>query len=286
MVGSASWSLSGNEFIAFCFQYFTCSTYGWFDHWRPISFFVRICLLHPANQPLWYIEASWSTGFPSSNSKLECEQVLGKFFWEKSQIRYEYQCIKFTARKHSSNIQKLQRAFERRTMCFHGSFFFVMNYGCTWYIKFFSFRIKYNLIKRLIKYPDLDHQAAPFFLKTAGLNLSFDQYNMKQCSAIFGQVKKKWVSILFSEILWSGRFLFLFFYFEAEVLMLKYNKTSYPYLLSFLYPSVQAHHIIHKHHNGTQKTQVFGWLIQSSTKFWPSQNSIETFLKKNYENKK
>ena len=81
---------------------------------------------------------------------------------------------------------------------------------------------------------------------------------MKQCSAIFGQVKKKLVSILFSEILWSGgRFLFLFFYFEAEVLMLEHNKT-YPYLLSFLYQSVQAHHIIHKHRNGTQKTQVFG----------------------------
>ena len=54
------------------------------------------------------------------------------------------------------------------------------------------------------------------------------------------------VSVLFSEILWlGGRFLFFIFYFEAEVLMLKYNKT-YPYLLSFLHPSVQVYYIKHK----------------------------------------
>ena len=40
-----------------------------------------------------------------------------------------------------------------------------------------------------------------------------------------------------------GRKVFIFvFYFEAEVLMPKYNKT-YPYLLWFLHPSVQAYHI-------------------------------------------
>ena len=40
-----------------------------------------------------------------------------------------------------------------------------------------------------------------------------------------------------------GRKVFiLIFYFEAEVLMLKYNKT-YPYLLSFLHPSVPRHTI-------------------------------------------
>ena len=40
-----------------------------------------------------------------------------------------------------------------------------------------------------------------------------------------------------------GRKVFIFvFYFEEEVLMPKYNKT-YPYLLWFLHPSVQAYHI-------------------------------------------
>ena len=40
-----------------------------------------------------------------------------------------------------------------------------------------------------------------------------------------------------------GRKVFIFiFYFEAEVLMPKYNKT-YSYLLSFLHPSVQEYHI-------------------------------------------
>ena len=67
--------------------------------------------------------------------------------------------------------------------------------------------------------------------------------------------------------------------------MLKYNKT-YPNLLSFLHPSVQAYYIIHKHHIGMQKTYVFGQLIQTSHQVLPSQTSIETFLKKNYENKK
>ena len=40
-------------------------------------------------------------------------------------------------------------------------------------------------------------------------------------------------------------FIFIF-YFEADVLMLKYNKT-YPYLLSLFHSSVQAYYIIHKH---------------------------------------
>ena len=71
---------------------------------------------------------------------------------------------------------------------------------------------------------------------------------------------------------------FLFLFFDSEVLMLKYSKT-YPYLLSFLYPSDQTYYIMHKHHIGTQKTQVFGQLFQTSTKVLSSQNSIETFLK-------
>ena len=51
-----------------------------------------------------------------------------------------------------------------------------------------------------------------------------------------------------------GSEVFIFyFYFLAEVLMLKYNKT-YPYLLLFLHPSVQAYYIIYKHDIGKQKT--------------------------------
>ena len=73
-----------------------------------------------------------------------------------------------------------------------------------------------------------------------------------------GQVKKNnWFAAerSFSEILWSGgRFCFLKWGFsDSEVLILKYNKT-YPYLLSLLHPSVQAYHINHKNHIGTQKT--------------------------------
>ena len=48
------------------------------------------------------------------------------------------------------------------------------------------------------------------------------------------------VSVLFFRNFKVGREAFIFiFCFEAEVLMLKYNKT-YPYLLSFLHPSVQV----------------------------------------------
>ena len=50
-----------------------------------------------------------------------------------------------------------------------------------------------------------------------------------------------------------GQEVFIFiFYFEVEVLMLKYNKT-YPYLLPFLHPSVLAYYVIHKHHIRTQR---------------------------------
>ena len=38
--------------------------------------------------------------------------------------------------------------------------------------------------------------------------------------------------------------------------MLKYNKT-YPYLLSFLHPSVQAYYIIHKHHIAERRKHKF-----------------------------
>ena len=71
--------------------------------------------------------------------------------------------------------------------------------------------------------------------------------------------------------------------------MLKYNKT-YANLLSFLHPSVQeAYYIIHKHHIGNaEKHKFFGQLIKDFYMYQvlPSQNSIGTFLKKNYENKK
>ena len=75
-------------------------------------------------------------------------------------------------------------------------------------------------------------------------------------------------------------FLFLlFFYFQAEVLMLKYNKT-YHYLLSFLHPSVQAYCITHtKHHIGMQKTKIFGQLIQKSTKFCRRKIVLKNILK-------
>ena len=55
---------------------------------------------------------------------------------------------------------------------------------------------------------------------------------------------------------------FYLFFFDSEVLMLKYDK-AYPYLLSLLHSSVQAYHIKHKHHIGTQKTYVFGQLIET-----------------------
>ena len=78
-----------------------------------------------------------------------------------------------------------------------------------------------------------------------------------------------------------GREVFILFLFDLEVVMLKYNKT-YPYLLSCLHPSVKAYYIIHKHHIGMQKTEV----RTTNSDFYqvlPSQNSIETFLRKNYE---
>ena len=73
----------------------------------------------------------------------------------------------------------------------------------------------------------------------------------------------------------------LLFFFNLEVLMLKYtcNKT-YPYLLSFLHPSVQAHYIIHNYHFGMQKTQVFRQLIQTSTKFCHCKIVLKHFQRK------
>ena len=61
--------------------------------------------------------------------------------------------------------------------------------------------------------------------------------------------------------------------------MLKYNKT-YPYLLSFLHPSVQVYYIVHKHHIGMQKTKIFGQLIQTSTKFCPHKIVLKHFKRK------
>ena len=100
--------------------------------------------------------------------------------------------------------------------------------------------------------------------------------------------KKELVSVLFSEILWSegGFFIFIIFYFQAEVLMLKYNKT-YHYLLSFLHPSVQAYCITHiKHHIGMQKTKIFGQLIQKSTKFCRRKIVLKHFKRKTMKIKK
>ena len=61
--------------------------------------------------------------------------------------------------------------------------------------------------------------------------------------------------------------------------MLKYNKT-YHYLLSFLHASGQTYYIIHKHYIGTFFTN-----NSDLYQVLPSRNSIETFLKKNYEKK-
>ena len=109
------------------------------------------------------------------------------------------------------------------------------------------------------------------------------------CCLLLGHVKKKeLVSVLFSEILWSegGFFIFIIFYFQAEVLMLKYNKT-YHYLLSFLHPSDQAYCITHiKHHIGMQKTKIFGQLIQKSTKFCRRKIVLKHFKRKTMKIKK
>ena len=51
-----------------------------------------------------------------------------------------------------------------------------------------------------------------------------------------GQVKRNnWLESFFQKFM-VGREVFILFFFDSEVLMLKYNKT-YPYLLSLLYPS-------------------------------------------------
>ena len=70
--------------------------------------------------------------------------------------------------------------------------------------------------------------------------------------------------------------------------MLKYNKT-YPYLFSLLHPSVQAYHIKHKPHIAYWDAEKMSFQTTDSDFFYhvlQSQNYIETFLKKNYENKK
>ena len=74
--------------------------------------------------------------------------------------------------------------------------------------------------------------------REAPKSLSRDQYY----SHIRPSKKKNWLASLFQKFYGRGGG---FSFFDSEVLMLKYNKT-YRYLLSFLYPSVQAYCIIHK----------------------------------------
>ena len=81
-----------------------------------------------------------------------------------------------------------------------------------------------------------------------------------------------------------GREAFIF-YFEAEVLMLKYNK-SYSYLLSFLASKCSdiLYHIKTSYWNAENK--YFRTTNSDVYQVLPSQNSIETFFLKNYEKKK
>ena len=73
-------------------------------------------------------------------------------------------------------------------------------------------------------------------------------------TVIFKPSKKKIGLRPFFRNFMVGREILIFiFYFEAEFLMLKYNKT-YPYILLFLHRSVQAYYTVHKHHLGIQKT--------------------------------
>ena len=100
--------------------------------------------------------------------------------------------------------------------------------------------------------------------------------------------KKNWLASFFQKFYGrkGGFFIFIIFYFQAEVLMLKYNKT-YHYLLSFLHPSVQAYCITHiKHHIGMQKTKIFGQLIQKSTKFCRRKIVLKHFKRKTMKIKK
>ena len=95
--------------------------------------------------------------------------------------------------------------------------------------------------------------------------------------------KNNWLASFFQKF--YGQEGGFYFFFDSEVLMPKYNKT-YPYLLSFLHPSVQAYYIIHKHHKWNAENIHLRTTNSDFYQVLPSQNSIETFLKKNYENKK
>ena len=81
----------------------------------------------------------------------------------------------------------------------------------------------------------------------------------KECSyqAYFialGQVKKNnWLASFFQKF-YGREGGFYFYFFDSEVLIGRNTSKTHPYLLLFLHPSVQAFYIIHKHHNGTQKT--------------------------------
>ena len=109
------------------------------------------------------------------------------------------------------------------------------------------------------------------------------------CCLLLGHVKKKnWLAPFFQKFYGrkGGFFIFIIFYFQAEVLMLKYNKT-YHYLLSFLHPSVQTYCITHiKHHIGMQKTKIFGQLIQKCTKFCRRKIVLKHFKRKTMKIKK
>ena len=88
------------------------------------------------------------------------------------------------------------------------------------------------------------------------------------------------VSVLFSDILWSGG---SFFFFDSDVLMLKYDKT-YPYFFAVIAFKCSGKPY-HTQYWNAENTS-FRTTNSDFYQVLQSQNSIETFLKKNYENKK
>ena len=65
--------------------------------------------------------------------------------------------------------------------------------------------------------------------------------------------KNNWLASFFQKF-YGREGGFYFYFFDSEVLIGRNTSKTHPYLLLFLHPSVQAFYIIHKHHNGTQKT--------------------------------
>ena len=65
---------------------------------------------------------------------------------------------------------------------------------------------------------------------------SFGSINEILASLLLGQVNN-WLASFFQKFYGREEGFYFYYFFDSEVLMLKYNKT-YPYLLSFLHPSV------------------------------------------------